>query len=61
LASGAALMLLDEPFAALDKASIGFVLDLLEEAAASSTRAWVLADYQPPPGVPLAAVIDLGD
>jgi ABC-type multidrug transport system ATPase subunit len=61
LASGAALTLLDEPFAALDKASIGFVLDLLEEAAASSTRAWVLADYQPPPGVPLAAVIDLGD
>ena len=61
LASGAALTLLDEPFAALDKASIGFVLDLLEEAAASSTRAWVLADYQAPPGVPLAAVIDLGD
>ena len=61
LASGAALMLLDEPFAALDKASIGFVLDILEEAAASSTRAWVLADYQAPPGVPLAAVIDLGD
>ena len=61
LASGAALTLLDEPFAALDKASIGFVLDILEEAAASSTRAWVLADYQPPPGVPLAAVIDLGD
>ena len=61
LASGAALTLLDEPFAALDKASIGFVLDILEEAAASSTRAWVLADYQRPPGVPLAAVIDLGD
>lgn len=61
LASGAALTLLDEPFAALDKASIGFVLDILEEAAASSMRAWVLADYQAPPGVPLAAVIDLGD
>ena len=61
LASGAALTLLDEPFAALDKASIGFVLDILDEAAASTARAWVVADYQAPPGVPLAAVIDLGD
>ena len=59
-ASGAAVTLLDEPFAALDKASIGFVLELLEEAAQSG-RAWVVADYQAPPGVPLAAVIDLGD
>ena len=61
LASGATLTLLDEPFAALDKASIGFLLDILHEAAASTARAWVLADYQAPPGVPLAAVIDLGD
>ena len=61
LASGATLTLLDEPFAALDKASIGFLLDILQEAAASTARAWVLADYQAPPGVPLAAVIDLGD
>ena len=61
LASGATLTLLDEPFAALDKASIGFLLDILHEAAASTARAWVLADDQAPPGVPLAAVIDLGD
>jgi ABC-type transport system involved in cytochrome c biogenesis ATPase subunit len=33
-ASGAAVTLLDEPFAALDKASIGFVLELLDDAAA---------------------------
>ena len=32
-ASGAALTLLDEPFAALDKTSIGLVLELLHEAA----------------------------
>ena len=61
LASGATLTLLDEPFAALDKASIGFLLDILHEAAASTARAWVLADYQAPPGVPLAAQVDLGD
>lgn len=61
LASGAALTLLDEPFAALDKASIGFVLELLDDAAAGSARAWVVADYEAPRGVPLAAEVDLGD
>jgi ABC-type multidrug transport system ATPase subunit len=60
-ASGAAVTLLDEPFAALDKASIGFVLELLDDAAAGSTRAWVVADYEAPRGVPLAAEVDLGD
>ncbi|WP_341920333.1 ATP-binding cassette domain-containing protein [Polaromonas sp. YR568] len=60
-ASGAALTLLDMPFAALDKASIGFVLALLEDAAAHPLRAFVVADYAAPAGVPLAGVIDLGD
>ena len=60
-ASGAAVTLLDEPFAALDKASIGFVLELLDDAAAGSARAWVVADYEAPRGVPLAAEVDLGD
>lgn len=58
-ASGAALTLLDEPFAALDKTSIGFVMELLEEAADHPARAWVLADYALPGDVPLAAIIDL--
>ena len=60
-ASGAAVTLLDMPFAALDKASIGYVLSLLEVAAAHPARAFVLADYAAPTGVPLAATIDLGD
>lgn len=62
-ASGAALTLLDDPFAALDKVSIGLVLQLLEQDAAKpgATRAWVLADYQVPGKLPLAATIDLGD
>lgn len=59
-ASGAAVTLLDEPFAALDTASTDFVLDMLESAAAHPTRAWVLADYEPPRKVPLAGTIDLG-
>jgi len=58
-ASGAALTLLDEPFAALDKASIHLVLEWLQEAALHSTRAWVVADYVAPHGVALAATVAL--
>ena len=63
-ASGAALTLLDEPFAALDLASVRVVLGLLREAAQAapiSGRAWVVADYTAPADVPLASVIDLGE
>lgn len=58
-ASGAPLTLLDEPFAALDRNSIDFVKGLLQGAAGHPTRAWVLADYEAPAGVPLAAILDL--
>ena len=61
LASGAALTLLDEPFAALDAPSIRCVLRALNKAAADPVRACVMADYSAPDGVPLAGVIDLGD
>ena len=60
-ASCAAVTLLDEPFAALDMASIRFVTELLTDAAENSGRAWVIADYEAPSGLPLAGVIDLGD
>ena len=60
-ASGAAVTLIDEPFAALDMASIGFVKELLAEAADHPSRAWVMADYARPKGVKLAAVLDLGE
>ena len=59
-ASGAALTLLDMPFAALDKASIACVTGLLQEVSNHSMRAWVLADYTAPAGLRLAGVIDLG-
>ena len=58
-ASGAAVTLLDSPFAALDAASINFVLELLESAADHPARAWIVADYAAPGEVPLATVIDL--
>ena len=60
-AAGAALTLLDEPFAALDQPSIRFVLGLLQGAATDPERAWLLADYQAPTGLSLASVIDLPD
>ena len=62
-ASGAALTLLDDPFAALDKVSIGLVLQLLEKETAKqgAARAWMLADYEAPGKLPLAGVINLGD
>lgn len=60
-ASGAALTLLDEPFAALDKPSIGFVIERLRDASKHTQRAWVLAHYEAPAGLPLAATLDLGD
>ncbi len=59
LASGAAVTLLDEPFAALDKASIDLLLELLQEAATHPSRSWVVADYVAPRGVRLAGVVGL--
>ena len=60
-ASGAALTLLDTPFAALDKVSVRFALTLLAQAAQDNTRLWVLADYEQPEGMTLPVLIDLGD
>jgi ABC-type multidrug transport system ATPase subunit len=60
-ACGAALTLLDTPFAALDKVSIRFALDMLAEVAQDRDRQWVLADYEQPEGMTLPMLIDLGD
>ncbi|WP_230407631.1 ABC transporter ATP-binding protein [Undibacterium rivi] len=59
-ASGAALTLLDDPLAALDKSSATFVLSQMAALAQAGQRALVLGDYQAPANVPLAARIDLG-
>ena len=58
-ASGAALTLLDQPFAALDKTSMGVITELLQEAASHPERAWVVADYVAPADVPLAGAVNL--
>ena len=61
-ASGAALTLLDTPFAALDAPSRRVVCELLHEAAAGE-RAWVVADHEIAPCLSGAAftALDLGD
>jgi ABC-type multidrug transport system ATPase subunit len=60
-AVGAAVTLLDEPFAALDTASIGFILAWLQGAPSVTDRAWVIADYVAPDGLAITQIIDLGD
>ena len=44
LASGATVTLLDQPFAALDLASIRVIHEFLQEAAEHPSRAWILTD-----------------
>lgn len=64
-ASGAALVLLDDPFAALDKPSIAFVMQQLRSLAQQQVQACVVAHYaalaDAQGTLPLAATIDLGD
>ncbi len=59
-ACSATVTLLDQPFDALDQASVAAVLALLHDASRDRARAWLVADYEPPPGLALAQSIDLG-
>lgn len=59
LASGATVTLLDQPFVSLDAASIRFLLDFLAEDSQHTQRAWLIADYEAPPGLTLASVLQL--
>jgi ABC-type multidrug transport system ATPase subunit len=60
LAAEAPVTLLDQPFMALDRPSIDYLLALLADAASHPRRAWVVADYVAPPGVALAGAVELG-
>ncbi|MDQ3059243.1 MAG: ATP-binding cassette domain-containing protein [Pseudomonadota bacterium] len=60
LAAQAPVTLLDQPFMALDRPSIAYLLDFLAAAAQHPHRAWLVADYEAPEGVALATVIALG-
>ncbi len=60
-ASGAAVTLLDEPFAALDAESTRSLAYELKRFETHNTRACVLADYLAPVDLLLAQTIDLGE
>ena len=59
LAAGAALTLLDRPYAALDLPSRRCITRCLLDCASQAERIYVMADYEAPEGVPLNQVIDL--
>ncbi|MEQ1536732.1 MAG: ATP-binding cassette domain-containing protein [Burkholderiaceae bacterium] len=58
-ASGASATLLDEPFSALDKASINFLISLLATIANTTKRSWVIADYAIPRSLTANSTINL--
>lgn len=61
LAVGTAVVLLDEPFNALDAGSLAHLQAVLRDAAASRCQAWLVASHPDPgPGVAGRAVLDLG-
>lgn len=59
LASGAALTLIDEPVAGLDKPSIQYLAQALSQVAAVPGRVIVVAHYEALAGVPWRQVVDL--
>jgi ABC-type transport system involved in cytochrome c biogenesis ATPase subunit len=59
LACGATLTCLDQPFAALDMASVRVIREFLQDMAAHATRSWVVADYEADPQLPWRRVISL--
>lgn len=61
LASGAALTLLDMPFAALDGAASRTLRAVLADCASHPTRAFVLADYTAPVGVTVQQALNLDE
>jgi ABC-type multidrug transport system ATPase subunit len=46
LASGARITCLDQPFVALDQASIRVLCEFLNDMADNTSRAWLIGDYE---------------
>ena len=60
LACGATTTCLDQPYAALDGASIQVLREFLSDMANHASRTWVVADYEADKSLPWALVIALG-
>jgi ABC-type transport system involved in cytochrome c biogenesis ATPase subunit len=59
LACGATVTCLDQPYAALDRASIRVISAFLGDMADHATRTWVVADYEADPQLDWRQVISL--
>jgi ABC-type multidrug transport system ATPase subunit len=59
LASGAQFICLDQPFVALDQASIKVLCDFLNDMADDPSRTWLVADYEADPRLDWRSVINL--
>ena len=59
LACGTTVTCLDQPFAALDSASIQVVKAFLHDVAPYPTRSWVVADYEADARLPWQLVVSL--
>lgn len=59
LSSGATVTGLDQPYAALDMASIQVLRGFLDDMASHATRTWVVADYEADARLPWKQVITL--
>ncbi len=60
LASGARIVCIDQPYAALDLASIRTVREFLSDMADHPDRAWVVADYEVDESLPWRSEVVLG-
>lgn len=60
LARGAQVTCVDQPYVALDMASIDVIRDFLHDMAEHPSRTWVVADYEADTALPWARVIVLG-
>lgn len=58
-AAGAPLTLIDQPFAALDKPSMGFLNELLQDVQHHPRRAWWVADHAPTASLAAAPTVHL--
>lgn len=60
LAAQATVTCLDQPYAALDMASIRVIRGYLHDQAAHPTRTWVVADYEADAHLPWQRIVRLG-
>ncbi len=59
LASGVTVTCIDQPYVALDMASVRVLREFLSDAAVHPSRTWVVADYEADPGLPWTSVVSL--